>query len=120
MQSENGFYPPHSKVLVPVGFRRRPSEIFVPTDMSNVISNGPLLYEGMQERISDCNLSYSNQETLDLFPLHPTGILEGKTTYQVSSLASVSADSSIDINENDPSPLNQPFFDFFTTSGQGS
>jgi len=108
VQSENGFYPQHPKVLVPVGFRRRPSEIFVPTDMSNVV---------VQQRISDCNLSYSNQETLDLFPLHPTGILEGKT---MSSQASVSAHSSTDINEDDPSPLNQPFFDFFTTSGQGS
>ncbi|CAJ1933099.1 unnamed protein product [Sphenostylis stenocarpa] len=127
-QNEVGFYPPHPKVLVPVGFRRSPSEIFVPTGMSNTISNGPLVCDGMQQRISDCNFSYSNQETLDLFPLHPTGILEGKTTDQVSSLASVSADSSTDtpstpspdINEDDTSPLNQPFFDFFTTSGQGS
>ncbi|TKY67342.1 WUSCHEL-related homeobox 2 [Spatholobus suberectus] len=125
-QSEIGFYPPHPKVLVPVGFRRSPSEKVVPTGMSNICS-GPLVYEGMQQRISDGNFSYSNQETLNLFPLHPTGILEGKTTDQVSSLASVSADSSTDtpsaspdINEDDDSPLNQPFFDFFTTSGQGS
>lgn len=136
-QGEIGFYPPHQKVFVPVGFRRSPSEKVVPTGM--ISSNGPLVYEGMhqmQQRISDCcNSHYSNQETLDLFPLHPTGILEGKTTTttdQVPSLASVSADSSTDtpsaaaspdhINEDHDhaSPLNQPFFDFFTTSGQGS
>ncbi|KAG4967256.1 hypothetical protein JHK87_032907 [Glycine soja] len=124
-QGEIGFYHPHPKVLVPVGFRRSPSEKVVPTGMHQ-----------MQQRISDCcNSHYSNQETLDLFPLHPTGILEGKTTTttdQVPSLASVSADSSTDtpsaaaspdhINEDHDhaSPLNQPFFDFFTTSGQGS
>ncbi|KAG4974031.1 hypothetical protein JHK87_030852 [Glycine soja] len=132
-QGEIGFYPPHQKVFVPVGFRRSPSEKVVPTGM--ISSNGPLVYDGMhqmQQRISDCsNSHFSHQETLDLFPLHPTGILEGKTTTttgQVSSLASVvSADSSTDtpsaddINEDDhASPLNQPFFDFFTTSGQGS
>lgn len=120
-QGEIGFYHPHPKVLVPVGFRRSPSEKVVPTGMHQ-----------MQQRISDCsNSHFSHQETLDLFPLHPTGILEGKTTTttdQVSSLASVvSADSSTDttsaddINEDDhASPLNQPFFNFFTTSGQGS
>lgn len=131
---EIGFYPPHPKVLVPVGFRRNPSEKVVGTgsDMSNSnICNGPVVYEAMQkqqQRILDCNrLSYSNQETLDLFPLHPTGILEEKTTDQVPSF---SADSSTDdtpdddINQqhdhHDASSLNQPFFDFFTTSGQAS
>ncbi|KAL2328742.1 hypothetical protein Fmac_022169 [Flemingia macrophylla] len=121
-QGEVGFYPPHPKVLVPVGYRRSPCEKVVPTGMSNMC-NGPVVYE---ERISNCNLSYSSQETLDLFPLHPTGILEGKTTVQGSSLASVSADSSTDtpaspdVNEDQASQLNQPFFDFFTTSGQSS
>ncbi|KAK7262444.1 hypothetical protein RJT34_30017 [Clitoria ternatea] len=131
-QGEIGFYPQHQKVLVPVGYGRSPSEKVMGTrDMSN-ICNGPMIYEGMQQRISDCNLSYSNQETLDLFPLHPTGILEGKTAdHQVSSLPSLSADSSTtdtpsggspDINEDEyyACPGNKPFFDFFTTSGQGS
>ncbi|XP_027348274.1 WUSCHEL-related homeobox 2 [Abrus precatorius] len=125
-QGEIGFYPQHPKMLVPVGFRRNPAEKVVPAGMPS-ICNGPMVYGGMQQKIPDCNFSYSNQETLDLFPLHPTGILEGKTTDQVSSLASVSPDSSTDtpsgssdINEEDACPGNQPFFDFFTTSGQGS
>ncbi|RDY12579.1 WUSCHEL-related homeobox 2, partial [Mucuna pruriens] len=124
-ESEIGFYPPHPKVVVPVGFKRNPSEKVVGTGMSNsnMICNGPLVYEGMQmqQRISDCNLSYSNQETLDLFPLHPTGILEGKTTTDQVSSADSSTDTpsaSPDINQDHGSPLNQPFFDFFTTSGQ--
>lgn len=144
-QSEMGYYPQHpaTKVLLPVGYRRSQAQAaekvnVVPNNgitwSSTMICNGPVVYEGMQQqqqkqRISECNLSYSNQETLDLFPLHPTGI---KTTdHQVSSLvASVSADSSTDtrsaspddddINiEEDGFPHNQPFFDFFN-SGQGS
>jgi hypothetical protein len=64
---------------------------------------------------------------LDLFPLHPTGILEEKTTdNKVSSIVSVSADSSTDtrhsgsphhvINQHDGCHENQPFFDFFNNS----
>lgn len=101
----------------------------MPMGMSS-ICNDRVVYKGMQQRIPDHNFSYSNQETLDLFPLHPTGILEGKTTTHqvVSSRASVSADSSSTdtpfgsphhINEEDACPGNKPFFDFFT-SGQGS
>ena len=124
-QSEIGFYPQHPKVFVPVGIRRSPSEKVVPMGVSSMC-NAPVVYEGMQQRISDYNLSYSNQETLDLFPLHPTGILEGKATdKKMSSLASVSAYSSTDtpsgspdINQGDGYHGNQPFFDFFT-SGQG-
>ncbi|KAE9620499.1 hypothetical protein Lal_00019863 [Lupinus albus] len=126
-QGEMGYYHQHPKVLLPVGIRRSPSEKFLPMGMSSTC-NDPLVYEGMQPRISGYNLSYSNQETLDLFPVHPTGILGGKTTYdQVSSLASVSADSSTDIpfgssdyvNENGDCSGDKPFFDFFTF-GQGS
>ncbi|XP_061373234.1 WUSCHEL-related homeobox 2-like [Gastrolobium bilobum] len=121
-QSEIGYYPQHPKVLLPIGYRRSQAEkVVVPTTMSSVC-NGPMVYEGMQQRISDSNFSYSYQETLDLFPMHPTGILETRKTDQVSSLASVSADScsndtpsGSDINEEDGVPRNQPFFDFFTS-----
>lgn len=127
--SEIGFYPQqYSKVLLPVGYRNHHVEKVVPNGMSSVY-NSQLVYDGnMQQRISDHNIHFNNQETLDLFPLHPTGILEGKTTRtdKVSSLVSVSADSSTDttsgspdINEEDGCPENQPFFDFFN-SRQGS
>ncbi|CAL0329136.1 unnamed protein product [Lupinus luteus] len=125
-QGEIGYYPQHPKVLLPVGIRGSPSEKFLPMGMSSTC-NDPLVYEGMQPRISSYNLSYSNQETLDLFPVHPTGILGGKTTHgQVSSLVSVSADSSTDtpfgssdyVNEDVDCSGDRPFFDFFTF-GQG-
>ncbi|OIW08618.1 hypothetical protein TanjilG_03294 [Lupinus angustifolius] len=126
-QDEIGYYPQHSKVLVPVSIRS-PSEKILPMGMSSTC-NIPMVYESMQPRISGYNFSYSNnQETLDLFPLHPTGILEEKTTNgHVSSLALVSPDSSTDtpfgssdhVNENGDCSGNRPFFDFLT-SGHGS
>lgn len=86
--------------------------------------------ETVQQRITDYNhFGTNNQETLDLFPLHPTGILQGKTTDQVSSIVSVYADTSTDtnsaftheINQEDGCHKNQPFFDFFNNSaGHGS
>jgi len=116
-------------VLLPaVGFRRNHAEKVMSNGMSN-ICNSPMVYnENMQQRISNYDFGYSNQETLDLFPLHPTGILEGKTTDQVSSIVSVSADSSTDTHSgsshhdiNQDHGGNKPFFDFFNNSaGQGS
>lgn len=121
-----GYYPQHPKVIVPVGLRRsQVDQKLMANDMSSMCNN-PLVYEAMQQRFTEYKFSYSNQETLDLFPLHPTGILDGKTTEQVSSLVSVSADSSTDThsaspdnNEDDACQHNQPFFDFFN-SGQRS
>ncbi|CAL0304135.1 unnamed protein product [Lupinus luteus] len=129
-QDEIGYYPQHSKVLLPVGIRRSRIEKILPMEMSSTCKI-PLVYEGMQPRISGYNgynFSYNNQETLDLFPLHPTGILEEKTTHgQVSSLALVSPHSSTDtpfgsshhVNEYGHCSGKRPFFDFLT-SGPGS
>jgi hypothetical protein len=128
---EISYYPQNPKVLLPaVGFRRNHAEKVMSNGMSN-ICNSPMVYnENMQQRIPNYNFGYSNQETLDLFPLHPTGILEGKTTDQVSSIVSVSADTStdthsgsshLDINQDHGYNGNKPFFDFFNNSaGQGS
>ncbi|KAE9616617.1 hypothetical protein Lalb_Chr03g0026721 [Lupinus albus] len=121
------YYPQHPQVLLSVGIRRNPSEKILPMGISSTC-NIPMVYEGMQPRISGYNFSFSNQETLDLFPLHPTGILEEKTTHgHVSSLPLVSPDSSTDtpfgssghVNEDGYCSGNRPFFNFFT-SGQGS
>ncbi|KAL5055928.1 hypothetical protein RYX36_036610 [Vicia faba] len=116
---EFSYYTQNPKVLLPaVGYRRNQGEkVMSNTSMSNSnVYNNPMVYENnMQKRISE-------YETLDLFPLHPTGILEGKKTEQVSSIVSVSADSSTDANSGSPHHvINQPFFDFFNNSvGQGS
>ncbi|XP_045821852.1 WUSCHEL-related homeobox 2 [Trifolium pratense] len=122
---EFNYYPQNPKVLLPpaVSYRRNQAEKIMSNGMSNSICNNPLVYNenNMQKRISD-------YETLDLFPLHPTGILEGKTTNNnVSSIVSVSADTHHSgsshhvINQDDGCHENQPFFDFFNNSaGQRS
>lgn len=69
-------------------------------------------YNVMMHTSNINNPDISNQETLPLFPLHPTGILQAKTT------AMLPANSL----ENSITPCivkgsaDQPFFDFF--SGQ--
>jgi hypothetical protein len=120
---EFNYYPQNPKVLLPpsVGYRRNQAEKVMSNGMSNICNN-PMVYNenNMQQR-------NSGHETLDLFPLHPTGILEGKATdNKVSSIVSVSADSSTDthhsgslqhvINQHDGCHENQPFFDFFNNS----
>ncbi|KAK2436047.1 WUSCHEL-related homeobox [Trifolium repens] len=120
---EFNYYPQNPKVLLPpsVGYRRNQAEKVMSNGMSNICNN-PMVYNenNMQQR-------NSGHETLDLFPLHPTGILEEKTTdNKVSSIVSVSADSSTDtrhsgsphhvINQHDGCHENQPFFDFFNNS----
>ncbi|XP_020223431.1 WUSCHEL-related homeobox 1 [Cajanus cajan] len=67
----------------------------------------------------DYNSRTSNHKALTLFPLHPTSILEEKSS-QVPSLASfcegaIDTSSAAHINE-DAHPENLPFFDFFTSS----
>ncbi|XP_004505911.3 WUSCHEL-related homeobox 5 [Cicer arietinum] len=126
-QSEISYYPKNQKVLLPaaaVSYRRNQSEKVMSNGMSNICNN-PMVYEGMQMQQRMCHdyheFSYSNQETLDLFPLHPTGILEGKTT---TEHVSVSADDSSSDTHHSGSPDiiqdhdNQPFFDFFNNSGK--
>ncbi|RDY00457.1 WUSCHEL-related homeobox 2, partial [Mucuna pruriens] len=81
--------------VVPFGIRR--------------MCDGPQIYQQLQQSAMDYNLSMSNREALTLFPLHPTGILEEKTTNQVFSLA---------VDEHGR-PGNQQSSDFFT-SEQGS
>ncbi|XP_061352060.1 WUSCHEL-related homeobox 2-like [Gastrolobium bilobum] len=115
-QSEMSFYPQQPNVLVAGGNDPRTEKV-VPMGMPK-ICYGPQIYEQLQQRIPDYNFSNSNQETLTLFPLHPTGILESKTTDKVPYVASIAADSSTDIDE-DGRPGNQLFVDFFT-SVQGS
>ncbi|CAK8576039.1 unnamed protein product [Lathyrus sativus] len=112
---EFSYYTQTPKVLLPaVGYRRNQGDKV----MSNVCNNPTVYEKNMQPRISE-------YETLDLFPVHPTGILEGRKTDQVSSIVSVSADSFTDTNSGSPHHVinqqNQPFFDFFNNSaGQGS
>lgn len=113
--NEISFYSQHPNVVVP-GFIRPRTEKVVPLRMPG-ICDGQQIYQQFEQRIPGYD---NNHETLTLFPLHPTGILDTKTNEQVSSVASITGRSSCspDTHE-DGSPQNQPFFNFFA-SGQGS
>lgn len=60
------------------------------------------------------NKKWSNQETLDLFPVHPTGILQAKTRSPNS--AENSTPSSPIPSENN-CIFGHPFFEFFCGNG---
>ncbi|TKY48432.1 WUSCHEL-related homeobox 2 [Spatholobus suberectus] len=121
-QSGISFYPQKTKVLATGGISSMTEKV-VPLEMPRMC-DGPQIDEQLQQNVPVYNSSTNNREALTLFPLHPTGILEGKKINQVSSLASISVDvpdtssASPGIDE-DGSPGNQPFFDFFTFE-QGS
>ncbi|KAJ8559539.1 hypothetical protein K7X08_003597 [Anisodus acutangulus] len=95
-QSNLGFYkqyPVPSVILPgPGGFKRRAAcdaaAVYIndPTTHSQEISN--MVYVS-----SNANKQF-NQETLNLFPLHPTGILQEKTTTSSSSSTSAHHDQS--------------------------
>ncbi|KAI4334513.1 hypothetical protein L6164_019196 [Bauhinia variegata] len=111
-QSEMGFYPhQHPKVLLSGGVCRRRSRTddVMPSEKPKYCDVPPL-YD--QQGIPyDC-MSNRNLETLPLFPMHPTGILEAKTIDQSSPLSSIATP---DIDEQEGGQLGeQPFFDFFS------
>ncbi|XP_027343395.1 WUSCHEL-related homeobox 2-like [Abrus precatorius] len=119
------FYPQQPKVLTHGSINSRTEKV-VPLGMPK-FRDGSQIYKQLHQKVSDYNFSISKPQTLTLFPLHPTGILEGRTTEQVPSLASNSADitdktsGSSDI-DGDGRPGNQSFIDFFTSeqSSRGS
>ncbi|XP_031287505.1 WUSCHEL-related homeobox 2-like [Pistacia vera] len=121
-RSEIGFYPQCPKVLLPVpgGAKRRPK---VEEQKENTRVLGGSLYDPEQydycvmmqmKNINEGGID-NNQETLPLFPLHPTGILQGRTS-TTPSIGSTSSSSETNTAIEDGS-CDQPFFDFF--SGRG-
>lgn len=63
-------------------------------------------------------IANSSQETLSLFPLHPTGILQGKTGKSSIVSGNSTSTSSFSETEHQEGPGDQLYFDFF--SGEGS
>ncbi|WOH02229.1 hypothetical protein DCAR_0521618 [Daucus carota subsp. sativus] len=73
--------------------------------------------------------SPSNQETLELFPMHPTGILQEKMTPNQSpensnvttpATTPSSSDTAPCFNEQEAAAADQRFFDFFRGNEEGS
>ncbi|OMO91275.1 putative transcription factor [Corchorus olitorius] len=79
------------------------------------------------DRIENYGVRVKNDETLALFPLHPTGIIEGRATNNISSntfsensTPSSSCETTAGIDQEAASATEQPFFDFFSSHHQGS
>ncbi|XWS53141.1 hypothetical protein CRYUN_Cryun11dG0132300 [Craigia yunnanensis] len=137
-QGDLGFYPQCPKVLLPGGVKRRgrPEKTekarfyggaafdLVHQDYNTMIPDNIENYEGVFNNGS-CN--NSNQKTLALFPLHPTGVSEGRATLMSSLGSTTSAGNSTTtpysyyetiagIDQED-SCEQQHFFDFFSCQG---
>ncbi|TXG74029.1 hypothetical protein EZV62_002608 [Acer yangbiense] len=123
----NGFYPQNTKVLLPGGASQRRS-----SSSSSSTSSG---YDHVQqeyhnmmmytsnynnEGINIVEKSYQNsdtidQETLDLFPLHPTGTnLHGRNTSDENSATDFTSSQTYFSGIEDGVSNDQPFFDFFS------
>ncbi|CAL0321899.1 unnamed protein product [Lupinus luteus] len=125
-QNEVTYYSQHPNLIGPGCISPR-TEKFVPMAVSR-FSNDQQIYEQLQ--FQQRNLGYYNvsnnnthEETLTLFPLHPTGILDSKSKERVSFLPSTSAERYTDTHASvmgqNALPGNKPFFDFLTC-GLGS
>ncbi|KAJ7980873.1 WUSCHEL-related homeobox 2 [Quillaja saponaria] len=141
-----GYYSPHQyrQVVLPGGIRRprmTSSEKLVEIKPKSNC-DGPPAYQHMHQGIMNSNhycntrsssgssIHHEHQETLPLFPVHPTGVLEGRTYIEEPScsMASISAQESTTTPSGSSAIAeegvnyyhigNQPFFDFF--SGQVS
>ncbi|KAK9279165.1 hypothetical protein L1049_012842 [Liquidambar formosana] len=120
-QSDIAFYPQYSKVLLPPtsGIKGRPrTEKVGKTKPCGVAGYEPT-HPGHGTAM---HMGDTDQETLALFPLHPTGILQGKKGNSSNALEtaenSTTPSSSSEITGLEECSSDQPFFDFF--SGRGS
>ncbi|CAI9754550.1 unnamed protein product [Fraxinus pennsylvanica] len=111
-QSDLGFYSQYSKVPVPLpgGFNTR----IIPENIGK--NKDKVIHPRSRNEEFDVisNKKWSNQETLDLFPVHPTGILQAKTGSPNS--AENSTPSSPSSSENN-CIFGHPFFDFLCGNG---
>ncbi|XP_057473017.1 WUSCHEL-related homeobox 2-like [Actinidia eriantha] len=114
-QSEYGFYPQYpSKVVLQGGVKRRPRPDRIETHRP---SSGAGYESARSVPMNTTAPKYSKQETLSLFPLEPTGILQAKTTTKRSSPSISTTHSS---SSETPTAMDElgssdyPLFDFFS------
>ncbi|XP_052177686.1 WUSCHEL-related homeobox 2-like [Diospyros lotus] len=124
-QNELGFFQQHQnqKILLHGGTERRPAA--PETVLEKMISYRMMSSMSDRHGVFDDNYN-SKHETLPLFPLEPTGILQVKTTAEPADpLASTSAENSTAPSsssetsgiEDEGSGYGRPFFDFFYGNG---
>ncbi|KAI3830070.1 hypothetical protein L1987_04203 [Smallanthus sonchifolius] len=111
-QSEIGFYTQYPRMLVPSATptkRRSPR-----TTKTKLSAGAGTLAEGNNPIKSKMvnGKNYSHQETLDLFPLHPTGILQQKEA--TANNVTVNASNAHTSGSSDRSQ-DRHFFDFFSS-----
>ncbi|KDP44220.1 hypothetical protein JCGZ_05687 [Jatropha curcas] len=118
-QIDLGFCPPYSKVLLPGSFKRKPrTEKIDQKARTYACCAGyePVMTQEYHNKNISGNNYVNNQETLPLFPLQPTGVLQGKAMITASSSSSSFSEISPDgVEENTDGKL--PFFDFFSVKG---
>ena len=99
-QGDLGFYQHNPKMLLPGGFKRVPRTdhkartYALPQEYNN--SNNNIMIQTSDRSVQGCVANTKscvcNQETLSLFPLHPTDILQGRkiiTAVTIYSLGSI-------------------------------
>ncbi|XP_076928359.1 uncharacterized protein LOC143617829 [Bidens hawaiensis] len=111
-QRDIGFYTQYPKMLVPNATttkRRslRTTKTKLPAGSGTVTSGNNLTKTKMVN-----SKNYSHQETLDLFPLHPTGILQKKEANASNVNINV---SNICMSGSSDRSQEQNFFDFFSS-----
>ncbi|KAL3530733.1 hypothetical protein ACH5RR_010055 [Cinchona calisaya] len=111
------------KVLLPRNFKRRPT-LPEKLEKSKLCGSRALYDQANREYISTLinPCGKANQETLDLFPLHPTGNLQSRSTEAEIALANStsniipstsSAFKTIGNDQGEGASNGHPFFDFF-------
>ncbi|CAI9772997.1 unnamed protein product [Fraxinus pennsylvanica] len=123
-QADIGLYQHYSKLPLHGGFKRR---LIPENDDRNKHIACPEYNRIVHPRIINQELEFmsceedSTQQTLDLFPIHPTGVLQAKTgisTNEENSSPRTSSSSEKDrILGNQGGNCGQNFFDFFRGNG---
>ncbi|OMO67732.1 hypothetical protein CCACVL1_20350 [Corchorus capsularis] len=128
-----GLYSHCPKVIIPGGIKRRgrpeKMEMARVYETTSAPSYDHMFHQDYNmmipaDRIENYGVRVKNDETLALFPLHPTGIIEGRATNNISSNtfsgnSASSCETTAGIDQEAASATEQPFFDFFS-SHQGS
>ncbi|KAF9665503.1 hypothetical protein SADUNF_Sadunf16G0129600 [Salix dunnii] len=122
-----GLCPQHQNILLPANFKMRSrsdtiSYAFMGYDQQAVLHehHSRIRKNKFERNLVTIDKSSSDQETLPLFPLHPTGILEGATAIYSRGSSSaansintpISSETALGIGEH--SADHKPFFDFFS------